>query len=596
MSLAKTSVKVGAALAEALWLTAAIWLLRGYVWPWLSPVEVSPLQAALDPTLFQHDFVVQESLRFTPRFYYNGLILLTVRAGLSLPWAFAAWHCVALGGIVTGLRAIARTLGFGAVASAVLVVWALNAKAGELGAVFLYTHGPVPAVWAGALAVWGIAAALRGRWTAAFACFGGAALLQFLVGFYAGLLVLPALWRERGVRGAVPPLGAWALGLALVYLPLWASEASTAGLLGNAVFVEIYAQLRHPHHLVPSTWSWAAWSQTALFYAGGVWCCRRLGAPRTSRERGLLAVALALTGLLLVANFLWVEVWPWALVAKLQPARATPFAQLALLVALAGAVQALWSRRDYAGAALVAAAPLSPYPGCLLLLGAVLLFQAPASLTWRHAVLAGATLLAYHSGLGSTAASAAQTAVWTATFLALLIPVWFARRPAWRLAAALGGGTGALACAFASQSPAWPRAMEGHFAIDARPFDAPGELGRRFGQHAPTDAIVLLPPTGDVWTFKLFARRAVVVDDKNFPFTSRGMAEWKERMDAVLGTPLTRGLDAEGSWAAQPPARVAVVANRYGARYVLTRDVWHPSLRGTVVDRLQGWTLWELAP
>jgi hypothetical protein len=84
------------------------------------------------------------------------------------------------------------------------------------------------------------------------------------------------------------------------------------------------------------------------------------------------------------------------------------------------------------------------------------------------------------------------------------------------------------------------------------------------------------------------------VDIKNIPFTDRGMAEWKKRMDDVLGTPWTHGLDTEGAWAAQPSARLVAVARRYGAGYVLTRDAWHSQLPGTVVDRLQGWTLWRL--
>ena len=89
MSFALSIVKGCKAAAGLACLTAAAWLLRGYIWPTLSNVEVGPLQAMLDPTLFRNDFVVQEALRFSPRFYYNELICLPAKAGLPLAGSFA---------------------------------------------------------------------------------------------------------------------------------------------------------------------------------------------------------------------------------------------------------------------------------------------------------------------------------------------------------------------------------------------------------------------------------------------------------------------------------------------------------------------------
>jgi hypothetical protein len=67
-------------------------------------------------------------------------------------------------------------------------------------------------------------------------------------------------------------------------------------------------------------------------------------------------------------------------------------------------------------------------------------------------------------------------------------------------------------------------------------------------------------------------------------------------MEQVLGTPLVSGLDQAEAWRRQPPERLAMIARRYGAEYVLTRDDWHPSLPGKPLDRLAGWTVWKLAP
>lgn len=157
MSSAPAPVKGRTAVSIVVFTTAVLWVLRGYVWPVLSNVEVGPLQAALDPTLFRQDFTVQESLRFSPRFYYNQLILLPARAGVPLAWCFALWHVLALGLLVTAVHSLGETLRLQPWVRAVLLFWLLTLNVGVMGGVFFYTHAPVPAVWAGALAAWGAA-------------------------------------------------------------------------------------------------------------------------------------------------------------------------------------------------------------------------------------------------------------------------------------------------------------------------------------------------------------------------------------------------------------------------------------------------------
>ncbi len=174
----------------------------------------------LDHRLYRNDFMMQEFLRFTPRFYYNLLIYLPAAAGVPLPWVFAGWQFIAVGTFVTGLRALARALGVGPVAAAVFVVWVMQVDAGELGVTTLYLPSPAPGLWAAAIAVWGAALAVQQRWRAAYFCFGAAVLLQFLVGFYAGLLLLPALWQARGLRSMPRDIAGWVLGMAAVYVPM----------------------------------------------------------------------------------------------------------------------------------------------------------------------------------------------------------------------------------------------------------------------------------------------------------------------------------------------------------------------------------------
>jgi len=575
--------------------TSVVWVLRGYIWPTMSNVEVDALRAMLDPTLFRRDFAVQESMHFTPRYYYNALILLPARAGLPLEWAFALWHLLALGTLISGVRALARTIGLGEVSAAILILWLLNIGIGTLGDTYFYIHAPVPGVWAVAGVAWGAAWAWRGRWLAAFACFGAAAMLQFLVGFYAGVLALPALLWTRRMQG-LPLLTPWLLGLALVYLPMALAGSTGTNMLDHEKFVYIYAQLRIPHHLVPSTWGWPYWVQAIAFYVGAGWFIHRTRSGRPPAENMILLVTVGLAVVALALNYLFVEVYPLALVAKLQPARITPLTQGVVLLLLATRVHTRFAQRDWLGCIVLCLIPFSAFPGVLLVLAAVLLPADGAKNppAWPKYILALAVLLAFQPFGLSIVARSSRYALWAAIPATQLLAFGLARRP--RLLASLTvlASAGAASCAYVSQTAAWPSSLAGRFSINAPPTDPPGILGLRFGKYAAKDALVLVPPTNEVWTFKLYASRAVVVDDKSTPFTDRGLREWRDRMEQALGTALIPGTDAAAAWRSRSTDSLVGTAQRYGARYILTRDDWHQNFPGRAIDHESGWSLWEI--
>lgn len=583
-------VKGITAVLTIVFVTFALWVAGGYVWPTLIPVEVGPLQSVLDPSLFRRDFTVQESLHFSPRFYYNELILLPARIGLPLAWSFALWHVVALGALVTAVH----SLRLHAVATAVLLAWLLMVHVGEVGLVFFYTNAPAPGVWAGTIAACGAACAVRGRYPAAFACFGGAALFQFLVGFYAGVLALPLLlhtdWRT-GTRAVV----AWGAGLALVYVPLAVSQHG-AFVLANDVFVEIYAQLRHPHHLVPSTWPMIMWQRAGWFYAGSWYFLHRTSAGRPALERTLLVGTLALTAGALLVNYFFIEVWPSAFVAKLQPARITPLAQVVILGLIATRLHLALERRRWLLAAAIAATPFSLFPGYALAVAAILgAWDRPtAGVTWRDLVLLATVALSFQGLAGSLGYQLHRHGVWIVPIAIQLIPFWL-RPYRLALAAATAAALGvAASAALASTSTEWIGPLKPRVMIDAAPTDAPAVLGRRFRDHSEKDALVLAPPTSEPWIFKLYAQRALVVDDRDIAFTDAGLREWHRRMTCILGRPFVRGIDAAAAWRAQSPETLRTLAAQFGAGYVLTREEWHANLPGHMVDHEQGWTLWKL--
>jgi hypothetical protein len=96
--------------------------------------------------------------------------------------------------------------------------------------------------------------------------------------------------------------------------------------------------------------------------------------------------------------------------------------------------------------------------------------------------------------------------------------------------------------------------------------------------HTPVDATFLVSPSDE--TFRLHAKRAIVVNFKAVPQLSGELAVWQERLCDVLNiadvTQLPRPYAATVSaidrrFDELPPAHLEKVADLYGARYVLTR-------------------------
>ena len=91
----------------------------------------------------------------------------------------------------------------------------------------------------------------------------------------------------------------------------------------------------------------------------------------------------------------------------------------------------------------------------------------------------------------------------------------------------------------------------------------------------PADAVFLVPPNEQL--FRFHAQRAIVVNFKGVPQLSSELGEWRRRMEAVLGLPLSelpprfdRAHDAIARRYDELPAgHLRRAAGQYDARYVL---------------------------
>ena len=666
-------------------LLGAALLLRGYGFPGDNHFMEAPpiLHMASGGAEFAADYYVQEMVRFTPRFYYNHLVAGLGRA-VGVPAAFFLLWLVAGISWMSALWRIGRRTTDTLAGGALLAGLGICAAGGTLGSVGLWTSypgevpSPVPAVLALGLVGWGVAFALERRWDRAYAFFGAACLLQFLVGLLPGALFLPAmalgLWRGR--RGGAPwwpallGIGLWGAGAAAVYLPMVLS--GTSGTLDAATFFHLYAEVRHPHHIMASGWTPVAWVDAAALLAGTwlVW-------PR----RDVRAVVATIAAAVLV-GVVFTELVPVALFAKLQLARTTPWGLLLALTASTVASVAAWQRGNKGLAVAFALAPLTPWPGLALLV----LSRAPSAVVDgaartglrdaeatagvgeddtaigeddaaieegdtgieegvtgieevdaaigeddagidEKAAGGGAGDAGFHgsgrrfvptvqgavrAAMSSPVRRLGMAAALVCTLLvvvglnplrqAVVLGVLLAGAWAW----SRGGRSRALAVALpaglvfvlvaTTLAGVAPPPISTNLVLFEERSDPLMVLAKRVNQRSLPEDVFLVPPF--VPDFKLYARRAVVVDFKCFPYTDRGIQMWAERLEAVYDQPVDASINWSGDpvtpWARRDPSQLLEVAQRYGADYLLTRAEWHPRAPAVLVDQEEGWLLYKL--
>ena len=238
--------------------------------------QMPAVMALVDPTLYSQDFYVQEMLQFTPRSYYYYAIALPVKLGLSVPMACFIYFLIAFAGFSLGLYAIGRELGQSKLSAAVLPFLGLAVVDGTVGYTDLFRRTPNPSVYAIAIAVWGIYFCLQQKWSRGYVLFGISCLLQFLIGVLPGVLFTPALiFYCLSNKQPKQLLGAWGALLVLagmVYSPMVLTGTTSSDLLSSSEFIWLYGYVRHPHHIIMSTFSVKSWWRFVHFLVAGLAC------------------------------------------------------------------------------------------------------------------------------------------------------------------------------------------------------------------------------------------------------------------------------------------------------------------------------------
>ncbi len=571
--------------------------------------EVPPIQFMLNPELYKNDYYVQEMVKFNPRYYYYYIIYLLANLGTSISLAHFIYQFIAFGSFIVACYAILNIYTNSKLPAAAMAFLCIAASFTDVGNTLIFSTKSVPSTFAMGFAIWGIYFSLRQKWLTGYFFFGLACLLQFLVGLLPGLMMVPVLViqsvKQRNFKTLILAIALLAAMASIVYVPMLLTGTTSTHTIDNAEFVYIHAKVRNPHHILPSNWDLGNWFNFICFIIGGLLCIKNSDLLR-KEDKINFYVIVGTSIFALFLNYIFVEVYPLAFIAKLQLARTVPFAQLIIFIAVALTMEQLYREKQIAISLLLLAVLTLPFRGIIFLVLSVwqtknyvfpkrynillwilaagtVIFSLIYPLTDSWEIMGDRlisipvlfSILAFPFILEKTslATSIKQTITHT---LALIT-------------------TATLVCGIARILPQ-PilNVFQTRVNINAVPRDDLSRLAMRFSQISSRDSLVLIPPS--VTSFQFFSERAIVVNFKNFPFTEKGIKEWQNRMEAVLGVPLNPQMIWGGNdfFIRRSSADLVKIARKYHADYILTRTDWHPNIQGEIADKQGKWILYKI--
>lgn len=600
----------------------------------------------LHPELYINDYYVQEMLKFTPRYYYQYLVYFLSKLTGSISLTYLIYYLISFISFIWGLSAISKIFTPAKLSAAVLIFLSLTSYT-LVGYLELFPNTPIPANFAMSLTVWGIYFCFRQRWIIGYLFFGIASILQFLLGILPGIMMIPIMFIEarknQKLKQIILPL-IILFGLAcFVYLPMVLTGTTSTDKLTNEEFVFIYGWVRNPHHIISAYWNWKVRLDFICFILGGCLCIYKVDIAKSENSfhksetgniispsnpfqggvtgkikegkiliftnaRGLekwkfyLIIAESIFALFL--GYIFVEIYPLALFAKLQLARTVPFAQLMIFIAVGILVSKLYLEGNFGvGLLLIISLILPvPYQGiCFFFLSLGLFFLDKWSyklVVWLI-VLAGLIFFLWQSPIDS---SFNHLLAKSSLFLVLIFPfildeVDLAVARKYLITYSLAGVTTLVFVLglFEALPGNILEVFQQQIKFNRIPQNEVTKLALRFRQISDKDDIILIPPF--VSNFQFFSERAVIVDFKHFPQTDSGIREWKNRMEDVFGVPLNNKLAVgamEILFPQQTGKELVNVAKKYKAKYILTRINWHRDIEGNIVAREREWVIFRM--
>ena len=332
--------------------------------------EVPPIQFMLNPELYKNDYYVQEMVKFNPRYYYYYIIYLLANLGISIPLAHFIYQLLAFGSFILACYAIINIYTNSKLPAAGMAFLCIAASFTDVGNTLIFSTKSVPSTFAMGFAIWGIYFSLRQKWLTGYLFFGLGCVLQFLVGLLPGLMMLPVLViesvRQRNFKTLILAIALLAAMASIVYVPMLLTGTTSTQTIDNAEFVYIHAKVRNPHHILPSNWDLGNWFNFICFIMGGLLCIKNSDLLR-KKDKINFYVIVGTSIFALFLNYIFVEVYPLAFIAKLQLARTVPFAQLIIFITVGLTVDTLYRQKKIAISLLLLFVLTLPFRGIIFL-------------------------------------------------------------------------------------------------------------------------------------------------------------------------------------------------------------------------------------
>ena len=604
----------------------------------------------LNPELYMNDYYVQEMLKFTPRYYYQYLVYFLSKVTGSISLAYVIYYLISFISFIWGLSAISKIFTPSKLSAAVLIFLSLTAYT-LIGYLKLFPNTPIPATFAMSLTVWGIYFCFQQRWIIGYLFFAIASILQFLLGVLPGIMIIPIMLidgrKKRKFKQVILAL-IILFGLAcLVYLPMVLTGTTSTDKFTNEEFVFIYGWVRNPHHIIPAYWNWKIRLDFICFILGGCLCIYKIDIAKSEDllqqwrtenrishsssfqggelgkrkeqkgtkkdliftdvigvEKWKFYLIIAESIFALFLGYIFVEVYPLALFAKLQLARTVPFAQLMIFIGVGILVNQLYQQGNLGvGLLLIISLILPvPYQGiCFFILSVGLFFME----RWHYKLIVWLMLLGglifylLHPPIDSIVN---RFLAMPGLFLVLVFPfildevdLGIAQKKL--ITYGLAGVTSLVFILglFEALPGKILEVFEQQVKFNRVPQDEVTKLALRFRQISDKNDIILIPPF--VSNFQFFSERAVIVDFKHFPQTDSGIKKWKNRMEDVFGVPLNDKLAVgamEILFPQQTGKELVNVARKYSAKYILTRVDCHGDIEGNIVAREGKWVIFRI--
>ena len=601
----------------------------------------------LDKTLYNQDFYIQEMGGFTPRFYYYSLIYLPVKLGADLSGTFLVYYIASFFSFALAVRAIGKLFYASEFSSAILLFLFLSVSDGTVGYVDIYRTEPIPAIYAMGISIWGIYFCFQKKWNRGYLLFGISCLMQILVGFIPGILFFPLLFKDallkRDIKKVFTAPAILLTFVLLIYLPMKILGGTSTELIDNQEFIFLYGHIRHPYHIIYSSFGVKKWLSFFCFFFSAAIVLKM--SSRFSKEIKLDFFILFLSGfLILVTGYIFVELLPISLIAKMQMARVTPFIQIVALIVFGSLFQDTLTEQRILPILSLGLMSLTVEYGSLIIPVFLLLMNAfKQSRTLRnYEYLISFILVVIYTSLsidviylpillliqlslcqiilsdrhqGYSSSRKQLIVLIAASIVFITFMILFRHKRLLVLIAVISpfifekllyskllrkifftctsiALSAFLVLGYLQALPS--NALSTFQMVFELPRDDDSDLiriARRLNETSHPDALVLVPPSD--LEFRFFSQRSIVFTIKSFPFTDRGILEWRDRYQAILGTVPA---DLDLAYQNHSSKELVEIGNHYGADYILSRKSWHRDLEveGRWVDTEGEWTLWSI--